>query len=359
MEEQICEEIFHQHRRGGGLSMKPILIAGPCAVESESQLMTTAEQLHEVANRHGLSLDFFRAGVWKPRSNPNSFTGVGEQALTWLGEVQRRFGFRVCTEVMTPAQVNACAQAGVTALWVGARTGVNPADVQKIADAVKGKPFTILVKNPLVPDLKLWQGNIERFLQAGVTQVIAVHRGFADGNENIYRNAPCWEIPIDLKVSFPELPILCDPSHLCGQTKWIPQIAQLALNYGFNGLMVECHSNPTEALSDADQQITPAEWGNLIQNLSFKINAPNADLIKQRALLEHVDTQLSELLAKRMEIVDEIARIKKENNLPVVQPQQWQQVKERYLKEGQDPAYREFLAQFLELLHQASIRRQK
>ena len=339
--------------------MKPILIAGPCAVESESQLMTTAEQLHEVANRHGLSLDFFRAGVWKPRSNPNSFTGVGEQALSWLGEVQRRFGSRVCTEVMNAQQVELCEKAGITALWVGARTGVNPADVQKIADAVKGKPFTILVKNPLVPDLKLWQGNIERFLQAGVEQVIAVHRGFADSNENIYRNAPCWEIPIDLKVSFPELPILCDPSHLCGQAKWIPQIAQLALNYGFNGLMVECHCNPSEALSDAEQQITPEEWGDLIQNLTFKINAPNADLIKQRALLEHVDTQLSELLAKRMEIVDEIAHIKKENNLPVVQPQQWQQVKERYLKEDQDPAYREFLTQFLELLHQASIQRQK
>lgn len=339
--------------------MKPILIAGPCAVESELQLLTTAEQLHEVASRQGLSLDFFRAGVWKPRSHPDSFTGVGVQALSWLGEVQRRFGFRVCTEVMTPAQVDACAQAGVTAMWVGARTGVNPADVQKLADAVKGKPFTVLVKNPLVPDLKLWQGNIERFLQAGVKQVIAVHRGFADGNENIYRNAPCWEIPIDLKVSYPELPIICDPSHLCGHTKWIPQIAQLALNYGFDGLMLECHCNPTEALSDADQQLTPAAWGELIQSLSFKINAPNADLIKQRALLEHVDTQLSELLAKRMAIVDDIARIKKKNNLPVVQPQQWQQVKERYLKEEQDPAYREFLAQFLELLHQASIQRQK
>lgn len=339
--------------------MKPILIAGPCAAESELQLMTTAEQLHEVAKRQGLLLDYFRAGVWKPRSNPNSFMGVGEQALSWLGEVQRRFGFCVCTEVMNAQQVELCEKAGITALWVGARTGVNPADVQKIVDAIKGKPFTILIKNPLVPDLKLWQGNIERFLQAGVKQVMAVHRGFADGNENIYRNAPCWEIPIDLKVSFPELPILCDPSHLCGQTKWIPQIAQLALNYGFNGLMMECHCNPSEALSDADQQIIPAEWGNLIQNLTFKINAPNADLIKQRALLEHVDTQLSELLAKRMEIVDEIARIKKDNNLPVVQPQQWQQVKERYLKEGQDPAYREFLAQFLELLHQASIQRQK
>ena len=339
--------------------MKPILIAGPCAVESELQLMTTAEQLQKVTNRQGLSLDFFRAGVWKPRSLPNSFSGVGEPALSWLSGIQREYGWQVCTEVMNARQVELCEKAGITALWVGARTGVNPADVQKIADAVKGKPFTILVKNPLVSDLKLWQGNIERFLQAGVTQVIAVHRGFADGNENIYRNAPCWEIPIDLKVSYPDLPILCDPSHLCGHTKWIPQIAQLALNYGFNGLMLECHCNPKEALSDAEQQITPDEWGNLIHNLTFKINSPNADLIKQRALLEHVDVQLSELLAKRMEIVDEIARIKKDNNLPVVQPQQWQQVKERYLKENQDPAYREFLEQFLELLHQASIQRQK
>ena len=262
-------------------------------------------------------------------------------------------------EVMTPAQVDQCEKEGITALWVGARTGVNPTEVQKIADAVKGKPFTIIIKNPLVPDLKLWIGNIERFLQTGVAQVIAVHRGFADGNENLYRNAPCWEIPIDLKVHYPNLPILCDPSHLCGDVKWIPQVSQLALNYGFNGLMLETHCNPAEALSDAKQQLTPNEWSRLIQSLTFKINAPNADLIKQRALLEHVDTQLSELLAKRMEIVDEIARIKRENNLPVVQPQQWQQVMERYLKDGQDSDYRDFLAQFLELLHQTSINRQK
>lgn len=338
---------------------KPLLIAGPCAVESERQILTTAGQLHQAVQRLGLALDFFRAGVWKPRSNPASFKGLGHEALPWLADLQRSFGFRVCTEVMTTAQVEACEKAGITALWIGARTSVNPTDVQKIADAVKGKPFTIMVKNPLVPDLKLWQGNLERFLMADVGQVIAVHRGFADGNENIYRNAPCWEIPIDLKVLYPNLPIVCDPSHLCGHVQWIPQIAQLALNYGFNGLMLECHCNPAEALSDTDQQLTPAEWENLIRNLSFKINAPNADLIKQRALLEHVDTQLSALLARRMEIVDEIARIKKENNLPVVQPQQWQQVKERYLKAGQDPAYREFLARFLELLHQSSIQRQQ
>jgi len=337
---------------------KPILIAGPCAVENEQQLFATAEQLHQSAQRLGVALDFFRAGVWKPRSHPISFKGLGTRALPWLSEVQRRFGFRVCTEVMSASQVEACEKAGVTALWVGARTSVNPTDVQKIADAVKGKPFTILVKNPLIPDLKLWQGNIERFLMAGVKQVLAIHRGFADGNENLYRNAPNWEIPIDLKVLYPELPVVCDPSHLCGEVKWIPQIAQLALNYGFDGLMLECHNDPSHALSDADQQLTPAEWENLIRSLSFKINAPNPDLIKQRALLEHVDTQLSALLTRRMEIVDEIARIKRENNLPVLQPQQWKQVMERYLKEDQDPAYREFLARFLELLHQTSIQRQ-
>lgn len=339
--------------------MKPVLIAGPCAVESEHQLFTTAELLSQEIKRTGIALDYFRAGVWKPRSNPNSFKGLGNEALPWLGEVQRRFGFRVCTEVMTAKHVDACAKAGITTLWVGARTGVNPVEVQKIADAVKEKPFTILVKNPIVPDLNLWIGNIERFLQASVSQVIAVHRGFANGNENVYRNAPCWEIPIDLKVHYPELPILCDPSHLCGNVKWIHQVAQLALNYGFNGLMLETHYSPAEALSDASQQLTPAQWGDLIQSLTFKTDMPNAELIKQRALLEHVDTQLSELLAKRMEIVDEIARIKKENNLPVVQPKQWQQVTERYLKEGLDPAYRDFLAQFLELLHQTSIQRQQ
>ena len=339
--------------------MKPILIAGPCAVESERQLHATAEQLQQEAQRANVSLDFFRAGVWKPRSLPNSFSGVGEPALSWLGDIQREYGWRVCTEVMNARQVELCEKAGITAIWVGARTGVNPAEVQKIADAVRNKPFTILVKNPLVPDLKLWIGNLERFKMASVENVMAVHRGFADGNENVFRNAPYWDIPIDLKVQFPELPILCDPSHLCGNVKWIPQIAQLALNYGFNGLMLECHCNPKEALSDSEQQLTPKEWADLIRNLSFKIDAPNADLIRQRALLENVDTQLSELLAKRMEIVDEIARIKKDNNLPVVQPHQWQQVKERYLKENQDPAYREFLAQFLELLHQASIQRQK
>lgn len=339
--------------------MRPKLIAGPCAAESKQQVMETAEQLREELQVRDMSIDYFRAGVWKPRSSPDSFAGVGEEALSWLSEVQRQYGFEVCTEVMTPQQVELCAKHGIRSVWVGARTCVNPTEVQQLADALRGTDFTVLVKNPIVPDLKLWAGNIERFLKADVKQVIAIHRGFADSNENVYRNAPCWEIPIDLKVQFPDLPIVCDPSHLCGRTQWIPQISQLALIYGFNGLMLECHCDPQHALSDAAQQLTPKQWADMVQNLSFKNNTPNPELVKQRALLENVDTQLSELLAKRMQIVDEVARIKKSNNLPVVQPQQWQQVRERYLKSGQDELYQEFIEEFLEILHQNSIKRQQ
>lgn len=340
-------------------NMTPVLIAGPCAAESEQQLFETARQLKEELTARNLSISFFRAGVWKPRSNPNSFSGVGEPALQWLSEIQKQYGFTACVEVLSASQIELCEKYDVNAVWIGARTAVNPTDVQKIADAVRNKPFTVLVKNPIVPDLKLWAGNIERFQNANVKEVMAVHRGFADNSENVYRNAPCWEIPIDLKVQFPDLQILCDPSHLCGHTQWIPQIAQIALNYGFNGLMLECHCNPKQALSDGNQQLLPSQWGELISNLVFKSNVPNHDLVKQRALLENIDTQLSTLLQKRMEIVDVISQIKKENNLPVVQPQQWQQVCDRYLNDFQDGEYQNFIKQFLEILHQASIKRQK
>lgn len=339
--------------------MKTLLITGPCAVESEEQLKSTAAQIHQEMQARGQQLDYFRAGVWKPRSNPESFSGLGEKALPWLAEIQQRYNVPVCTEVMTPHHVECCERHGITTLWVGARTAVNPNEVQQIAEAVQGKPFVVMVKNPLVPDLKLWIGNIERFLKANVKQVMAIHRGFADSNENVYRNAPCWEIPIDLKVRYPELPILCDPSHLCGHTQWVKQIAQLAMIYGFNGLMVECHCQPSSALSDGAQQLTPHQWAEMIQDLKFTNDAPNRELMVKRALLENVDTQLSALLYKRMRIVDDIARIKKEHNLPVVQPQQWQQVCERYRNSNQDAQYKDFIELFLEILHQNSIKRQQ
>ena len=338
--------------------MERIWIAGPCAAESREQLLATAAELMEQSALVGVRLDYFRAGIWKVRSVPGSFCGAGEEALPWLQEVQQTYGVPACVEVMSARQLELCASYGIRTVWVGARTCVNPTEVQQIADAVRGSDFTVLVKNPMIPDLRLWEGNIERFLKAGIRQVMAVHRGFTDAQENIYRNAPVWQIPIDLKVHLPELPILCDPSHLCGQVRWIPQVAQLAMNYGFNGLMIECHHNPAQALSDAEQQLTPAQWAALVSGLDLRANAADLDLVKQRSLLENVDNQLSELLYQRMVLVDEIAEIKKAKHIAVVQPKQWQEVVKRYQKHPEDTAYQKFLEKFLELLHQASIERQ-
>lgn len=339
--------------------MERIWIAGPCAVESREQLLTTAAQLVEQSQLIHFPLHYFRAGAWKMRSTPDSFTGAGETALPWLQEVQKTYKTPVCLEVMNAAQVDLCAKFDIHAIWIGARTAVNPSEVQQIADSVRHTDFTVMVKNPIIPDLKLWMGNIERFQQADIRNVIAIHRGFSDAQENIYRNAPLWQIPIELKVRMPELPILCDPSHLCGQVRWIPQIAQLAMNYGFNGLMTECHHNPSCALSDAAQQMTPAEWANMLSHLDLRTDAADIALVKHRSLLENIDYQLSELLYQRMKLVDEIADIKRENHIAVVQPKQWQQVVKRYQKHTDDPEYQNFLKKFLELLHQSSIERQQ
>lgn len=335
-----------------------IWIAGPCAAESREQILATARQLVGQAEVANLKMHYFRAGVWKMRSAPGSFTGAGDAALVWMQEVQRNFGVPVCVEVMSPRQVELCAKHDIRVFWVGARTTVNPVAVQQIADAVRHSGFTVMVKNPIVPDLKLWIGNIERFLNADVASVMAIHRGFTDAQENVYRNAPMWQVPIELKVRMPSLPILCDPSHLCGQVRWIPEVAQLAMNYGFDGLMTECHHNPSGALSDAGQQMTPAEWAAMISRLDLRSGIANLELVKQRTILENIDNQLSELLYQRMVTVDEIAGIKRKDHIAVVQPQQWQQVVKRYQKHTKDTLYQDFLEKFLELLHQASIKRQ-
>ena len=339
--------------------MERIWIAGPCAAETREQVLETARQLVEQSRLASIKLDYYRAGAWKVRSTPDSFTGAGENALPWLEEVQETWQVPVCVEVMNARQVELCAKHDIHTVWVGARTAVNPTEVQQIADAVRHSGFTVIVKNPIIPDLKLWIGNIERFLKADVRQVMAVHRGFPDAQENVYRNAPVWQIPIDLKVRMPELPILCDPSHLCGQVRWIPEVAQIAMNYGFDGLMTECHCTPQQALSDAEQQMTPMQWAEMITGLDLRNDTPDLSLVKQRAKLENIDNQLSELLYQRMLISDEIADIKRKNHIAVVQPQQWQQVVKRYLKHPEDSAYQEFIDKFLELLHQTSIKRQQ
>lgn len=339
--------------------MEHIWIAGPCATESREQILTTAEQLVSCSQEVGLKLSYFRAGAWKMRSTPDGFTGAGEKALPWLQEVQNNYHVPVCVEVMNTQHVELCAKHGIQTVWIGARTGVNPIEVQRIADAVKHSDFTVIIKNPIIPDLKLWMGNIDRFLQADIQKVLAVHRGFSDTQENIYRNAPAWQIPIELKVQMPELPILCDPSHLSGNAKWVPELSQVAMTYGFNGLMVECHCCPEKALSDRDQQIIPKDWATMIAQLDLRTDTADIALVKQRSILENIDNQLSELLYQRMVTADEIGKIKRQQHIAVVQPQQWQRVVKRYQKHTDDADYQEFIAQFLELLHQTSIKRQK
>lgn len=336
-----------------------ILIAGPCAAESEEQLLITVQQILET----GIPITYFRAGVWKPRSNPKDFCGAGVQALKWLAALKKQYQIPICVEVARGDQVQHCIDYGIDAIWIGARTTVNPFLVQEIADAVQNQPIAVFVKNPITPELKTWMGAIDRIKNAGISNIIAVHRGFSVEKEHVLRNSPMWEIPIVLKSHFPDIPLLCDASHICGNIDYIPDISQIALDYGFDGLMLEVHHTPKEALSDADQQITPAQFQHLIQNLHFKSSVNSSteiDLLKHRNLIGLIDTQISELLRKRMEIIDEIALIKKNKNIALLQPEQWKKVVQKYMRESlPDDQYQDFITQFLELLHQASLKRQK
>ncbi|MDR1345984.1 MAG: bifunctional 3-deoxy-7-phosphoheptulonate synthase/chorismate mutase type II [Bacteroidales bacterium] len=342
--------------------MKPLIIAGPCAAETENQVLMTAHQLQIELKHIAMPLAYFRVGVWKPRSNPCDFGGAGKRALKWLAKARNMLQTSVCVEVARPEQIELCREAGINAIWLGARTTVNPFLVQEMADALRGSNFTVMIKNPVSPDLSLWIGAIERMREAGITDLIAIHRGFAERRENILRNAPIWEIPIELKIRFPNLPLICDPSHLTGDRRYIRTIAQEALNYGFSGLMIETHYNPTIARSDARQQITPKELAFLLDQLDFKTESETrefANISKEREQLHAIDDQIAQLLTKRMRIVDKIACLKHEYHLPIVQPNQWQKVVEQYLSHSlQDDYYQEFITKFLELLHQNSIKRQ-
>jgi chorismate mutase len=343
--------------------MDPIIIAGPCAAESKEQLFSTAEQLGKQFLNSEIKLSYFRAGVWKARSNPNAFKGVGEVALPWLDELSTIYKIPVCVEIAKPKHIEQCLKNNIRAVWIGSRTVVNPFVVQELAEAAQGSDITIMIKNPLIPDFKLWTGAIERFFNSGVNKVMAIHRGFSDNNEKIYRNNPLWELAIDFKVKYPEIPLICDPSHIAGKVRYIEKIAQIALNYGFNGLMIETHCCPAQALSDAEQQITPQRLKSLLSSLVFKSQTTEPgeeELRVKRNLIEGIDAQIAELLAKRMSIVDEIAVIKRKYNLPLVQPQQWQKAINSYHEVVlKDENFLQFIEKFLELLHQQSLERQK
>jgi len=344
------------------LNHSKIIIAGPCAAESKEQLLKTAQEIYNLDILNHFDFKFFRAGIWKPRTNPTDFQGVGSKAFKWLTEIKNRFGFKICVEVASAEHAYKCMKNNIDAVWIGARTAVNPFVVQEIADAVKNSSLTVLVKNPINPDLNLWMGAIKRFQNAGIKNVIAIHRGFSVENENVFRNAPCWEVPMALNLKIPEVPILCDISHIAGNVALQKIVAQTAINYGFNGLMVEVHHDPKNALSDSKQQLLPAQFEELLKNLKFNVSNNEFEnaLYVQRNLIKNIDIQISNLLSKRMQVVDDIAVIKAKHNLPSLQPDQWKKVVKVYEENAlQDDNYRQFLQEFLVLLHKSSLKRQE
>jgi len=346
------------------LKNNKIFVAGPCAAETKEQLFATAKEIFDLQADFPDCFEFtyFRCGIWKARTNPEDFQGVGTAAFPWLHEIKKQFGFKVCVEVASAEHVALCLENNIDAVWVGARTTVNPFLVQEIADAVQNSALTILVKNPINPDINLWLGAIHRFQNVGIKDVIAVHRGFSIENENVYRNAPCWEIPMALKMKHPEIPILCDIAHIAGNISLQQSVAQTALNYGFNGLMAEVHHAPERALSDCKQQLLPQQFMQLLQSLTFSTSDNLADnaLFIQRNLIKSIDIQISKLLSKRMETVDEIAAIKSQYALPSLQPDQWKKVVAVYEENALiDENYQQFLQEFLLLLHKSSLKRQE
>lgn len=338
---------------------KPYIIAGPCSAETREQVLQTAQGLVAVG------IDMFRAGVWKPRTRPGSFEGNGEPALQWMQEVKQQYGLKYTVEVAEPAHVELALKYGADALWVGARTTVNPFHVQHLADALKGVNIPVMVKNPVNPDVELWEGAIERFEAAGITDIAAVHRGFSGYSTAIgYRNQPNWPVPIELKRRRPGLPIICDPSHISGKRMRIAEVAQKAIDMHFDGLMIETHINPDEAWTDARQQVTPAQLVDILGKLVVKEEytrdmAIQVQLEYLRQQMDAVDTEIVDLLAKRMELSEKVGDIKKEGNITVYQPARWREIVETVSgRAGIAGLDKDFVVALYEKIHHESIRRQ-
>lgn len=339
----------------------PFLIAGPCSAETEEQVIKTAQDLVSL----NLNIDLFRAGVWKPRTRPGAFEGNGSLALPWLRRVKQETGLRTTIEVANGNQVYEALKHGVDVLWVGARSTVNPFSVQEIADALRGVDVPVLVKNPVNPDLDLWIGAIERIANAGVTQIGAIHRGFSAYAKSKFRNAPYWELPIELRRRMPDLPLICDNSHICGNRDDLREVAQQALDLNYDGLMTEVHPTPDEAWSDAKQQITPFIYKELVQSLIVRREtSEDADFLEHIENLRHkideVDLELLNLLARRMRIAEDIGRYKSRNNIAILQTMRWNEILEKGFVQGRQRGLNdEFIERFLTAVHQESIAHQQ
>ena len=349
------------------------IIAGPCSAESRQQVLDTAKALA------GLGVDIFRAGVWKPRTRPGMFEGVGAKGLQWLEDVRKETGMKVCCEVATPEHLNQALDSGIDMLWVGARTTADPFAVQALADEIKRIPassvsgtadgnqkpsrvsmedLVVMVKNPINPDVELWAGAVERFKNAGVKDIWLVHRGFSSYDTGIYRNLPLWHIPIEMKRRFPEIPLFCDPSHMGGKQQLIAPISQQALDLMYDGLMIECHCNPDKALSDKTQQVTPLQLEKILNQLQIRENVQDQQSLESfRSRIDSLDESLFRILSERMEVSRRIGQYKQQRNMPVLQSKRYSEIVENRSDLAESIGLdRDFAKSLMEIIHKESVK---
>jgi len=340
-------------------SKRPIVIAGPCSAETEDQVLETARRLKATGK-----CDIVRAGIWKPRTRPDAFEGVGAKGLPWVKRVKEELEMPVTVEVANAKHVELCLEAGIDILWIGARTTVNPFAVQELADALKGVDIPVLIKNPINPDLSLWMGAVERMAKAGVTEIGAIHRGFSNLGEKYYRNRPQWQIALEFIRLNPNIPMINDPSHICGRRDILQAVAQKAMNLNYDGLMIESHIDPDNAWSDAQQQITPEVFGAMMHNLEiredFEDNIPlQSKLDYLRGEMNHIDDEIINLLSNRMKVAREIGIYKKENNMTILQHKRWKEILDKYLNRGKElQLSEEFIKNYINAVHIESIDQQ-
>ena len=337
---------------------KPLIIAGPCSAETEEQVLETARRIKAEGYAH-----IMRAGVWKPRTRPGSFEGMGEPALKWLVEAKKETGLPLAIEVATPEHIELALKSGVDVLWIGARTTVNPFNVQDLADALKGVDVPVLVKNPVNPDLALWVGAFERLQNSGIKKLGAIHRGFSNAQETKYRNSPMWAMAVELKRLFPQMPLIGDPSHMAGKRAYLAELSQRILDLNYDGMIIESHRDPDAAWSDASQQLTPEQLGEMLRSLDVRKSNYGADfsneLASLREKIDNIDRELLEVLAARMSIVERLGEYKRDNNVAVLQLDRWKQVHGDRASQAKGLAlYPEFIEELFKLVHLESIRKQ-
>jgi chorismate mutase len=338
---------------------RPLIISGPCSAETEEQVLATAQRLAATGK-----VDLLRAGIWKPRTRPGSFEGIGAKGLPWLQQARKLTGLPTMVEVATGKQVEDALTFDVDLLWIGARTTVNPFSVQDVADALRGVDVPVLIKNPINPDLELWTGAVERVAKAGIKQIGLIHRGFSSYGNTDYRNAPMWHLAIEMKRRSPEMMIINDPSHICGRRDILLDVAQKAIDLDFDGLMIESHIDPDNAWSDAKQQVTPERLAEMLDSITWrKEDVPSESfhmaLDKLREQINHVDDELMQLLGQRMKVAEQIGEYKKKNNVTILQTNRWNQILERAFSRGDKLGLsRDFVTKYLDAVHMESINRQ-